>query len=101
MASASLGRVIEETQKTAALPAKATDSAQRAENLRSKLTYPNNRVEVYTYDQLERLKTVKDQGAAQDIADYKYIGVGRVLERSYPINGTRETYLNNAGTVDV
>src|SRR5262249_46223958 len=97
----SLSRVIEETQKIGGLPAKAIDSAWRAENLRKKLTYPNDHVELYTYDQLERLQTVKDEGAAQDIAQYKYIGVGRVLERGYPINGTRETFLNDAGTLDV
>ena len=96
----SLSRVIEETQQTGALPAQPIDSAWRADGLRKSLTYPNGRVEVYAYDHLDRLATVADQGAAQDIADYFYIGVGRVLERIYPINGTRETYLDNSGTVD-
>jgi RHS repeat-associated protein len=97
----SLNRIIEETQMLGSQPTQAIDSAWRADALRSKLTYPNGRAEVYTYDHLDRLATVKDQGAAQDIADYKYIGVDRVLERDYPINGTRETYLDNAGTTDV
>jgi RHS repeat-associated protein len=92
----SLSRVIEETEQ-----GQAIDSAWRAEALRSKLTYPNGRAEVYTYDHLDRLAAVKDQGAVQDIADYKYIGVDRVLERDYPQNGTRETYLDNAGTTDI
>jgi RHS repeat-associated protein len=97
----SLSRIIEETQQIGSLPPRAIDSAWRAENLRKSLTYPNGRVEEYTYDGLDRLATVKDQGAAQDIADYKYIGVDRVLERDYPINGTRETYLDNTGTLDI
>jgi RHS repeat-associated protein len=97
----SLSRIIEETQQIGSLPAKAIDSAWRAENLRKSLTYPNGRVVEYTYDGLDRIATVADQGASQDIADYKYIGVDRVLERDYPINGTRETYLDNSGTTDI
>jgi RHS repeat-associated protein len=97
----SLGRIIEETQQLDTLPAKAIDSAWRAETLRKSLTYPNGRVEVYTYDGLDRLATVTDQGAAQAIATYQYIGVSRVLVRAYPINGTRETYLDNTGTSGV
>src|SRR5258708_18978463 len=97
----SLGRIIEETQQIGSLPARAIDSAWRAENLRKSLTYPNGRVEVYTYDRLDRLATVADQGAALPIARYKYIGVNRVLERDYPINGTRETYLDDAGATDI
>jgi RHS repeat-associated protein len=97
----SLGRVIEETQQIGALPAKAIDSAWRAEDLRKSLTYPNGRVEVYTYDHLDRVKTIGDQGAPQAIAVYDYIGVDRVLDRLYPINGTRETYLDITGTTDI
>src|SRR5262249_41034639 len=97
----SLSRVIEETQQIGALPARAIDTAWRAEDLRKSLTYPNGRVEVYTYDHLDRLNTVADQGAAQVIADYDYIGTDRVLQRSAPSNGTRETFLNDAGTADV
>src|SRR5262249_26782067 len=55
----------------------------------------------YTYDHLDRLKTVADSGAMQPIAAYDYIGTNRVLQRSEPIDGTRETYLNDAGTVDI
>src|SRR5262249_11947323 len=97
----SLGRVIEETQDIRALSAKAVDSAWRAENLRKSLTYPNGRIVVSTYDHLDRLATMADQGTSQDIADYKYIGTVRVLERIYPQNGTRETYLDDAGTTDI
>src|SRR5262249_50332912 len=86
----SLGRVIEETQQGLAI-----DSGWRADDLRSSLTYPNGRVEVYTYDTLSRVATVADQGAAQAIAVYQYIGPDRVLERLYPQNGTRATYLDS------
>ena len=97
----SLSRVIEETQRIGGLPAKAISSAWRAEALHSGLTYPNGRVLDYTYDHLNRLNTVADDGAAQPIADYDYIGGWRVLQRRYPINNTRLTFLDNAGTADV
>ncbi len=97
----SLGRIIEETQTIGSQPAQVIDSAWRGDDLRKSLTYPNGRVEVYTYDALDRLKTVSDQGASQPIAVYEYIGPDRVLERIYPQAGTRETYLNDAGTADI
>jgi len=97
----SLGRIIEEAQTLGGQPAQVISSAWRADNLRSALTYPNGRVEVYTYDDLEREKTVSDQGASQPIAVYDYMGVDRVIEQLYPQAGTFETYLNNAGTADI
>lgn len=97
----SLSRIIEETERIGALDAKAIDSAWRAENLLSGLTYPNGRQLAYTYDRLDRLDTVSDAGAAPPIADYDYIGTYRVLVRAYPQNGTRMTYLDDAGTVDI
>jgi RHS repeat-associated protein len=97
----SLSRVIEEGQTIGGMPTKVISSAWRADALLSKLTYPNGRAEAYTYDHLDRLKSVGDQGAAQPIAAYNYIGVDRVLERLYPQNGTRETFLDNSGTVDI
>ena len=97
----SLGRIIEETQTIGSLPTQVIDSAWRGEGLRSSLTYPNGRVEDYTYDALDRLRTISDEGASQPIAEYDYIGPNRVEERIYPQAGTRETYLNNAGTADI
>ena len=97
----SLSRVIEETQQIGGLSTRAVSSSRRAENLRKNLIYPNSRTTEYTYDQRDRLNTVADQGAAQDIADYDYIGTGRVAQRHYPINGTRLTYLDDASTSDV
>ena len=97
----SLSRVIEETQQIGDLPVRAISSAWRAGNLRVGLTYPNGRALDYTYDDLDRLDTVWDQGAAQAIADYNYIGRGRVAQRVYPINGTHMTYLDDTGDTDV
>jgi RHS repeat-associated protein len=96
----SLSRLIEETQQVGAQSPKAISSAWRAENLRSGLTYPNGRLLDFTYDRLDRLKTIADHGAPQAIADYDYIGPSRVLQRRYPINGTRMTYLDDAGKTD-
>jgi YD repeat-containing protein len=97
----SLGRIIEETQQVGSQPAQVIDSAWRADDLLKSLTFPNGRVEDYTYDHLDRLRSVADQGSAQDIADYRYIGVDHILERMAPINGTTETYLDNTGTIDI
>jgi RHS repeat-associated protein len=97
----SLGRIIEETQQVGSSTPAVIDSAWRADDLGQSLTYPSGRVEVYTYDHLDRLATVADQGAAQNNAIYKYIGVDRVLERLYPGNSTRQTYLDNSGTTDI
>ena len=97
----SLGRVIEETQQIRSLPARVVSSGWRAEDLRSGLTYPNGRVVDYTYDDLDRLDTVEDHGAALSIADYDYMGSLRVARRAYPINGTVLTYLDDTGASDV
>ena len=94
-------RIIEQGQQIGALAAKAISSAWRAENLRTGITYPDGRTLEATYDKLDRLATVLDSGAPLAIAEYDYVGRARVLQRSYPINGTRETYLNDAGNTDV
>jgi len=97
----SLGRVIEETQQIGPLAPEVVSSAWRAANLRSALVYPNDRVVEYTYDALDRLDTVTDRGAAAPVADYDWIGTGRVLQRSSPLTGTRVTYLDDTGIADV
>lgn len=96
----SLGRFTEERQQIGLSAAKALSSAWRAEALRVALTYPNGRVVDFRYDRLDRLSTIRDLGSAAPIADYDYIGADRVLERKYPIGGTRLTYLNTARTRD-
>jgi RHS repeat-associated protein len=100
MAYDSLSRVVEESQTIGSLPAKAISSGWRAENLKVNSTYPNGRIVDATYDGLDRLSTKRDRGASTDLVDYDYIGTGRLLERRYPINGTRLSFLNDAGTTD-
>ena len=81
----SLSRVVRETQQIGPLPEHPVNWGWRAENLRSSLIYPNVRILVYTYDDLDRLETVEDRGAPQTIAEYDYIGRSRVAQRLYPI----------------
>ena len=96
----SLGRAIEESQKLGALTPSAVSRAWRAGDLRSGLTYPNGRVLEYTYDALDRLSTLGDQGAPLPVAQYAYIGRGRVLQRDYPVSGTPLSYPDDAGATD-
>jgi RHS repeat-associated protein len=91
----SLSRIVEETQN-----GKAVDSAWFAQARRSALTYPNARQVNYTYDALERIQTIQDNGVLTAIAQYTYIGPQRVLQRQYQ-NGTQLTYLDNAGVTDI
>lgn len=56
---------------------------------RIQLTYPDNRVLIYTYDNLERMKTVSG------VATYSFIGSGRILERAFA-SGAKLTYLDNS-----
>jgi YD repeat-containing protein len=65
MAYDSLGRIVEETQN-----GHAVDAAWYAQVQRSGLTYPSGRQLNYTYDALERMATVQDNGASSNIAKY-------------------------------
>ncbi len=99
----SLSRVIEEEQHLGNL-SRVISSAWRADELRSGLIYPNDRKLVFSYDQLDRLDHVSDisaDGSVGTIADYAYVGTDRVLVRSYPENGTRMSYLDDTGTMNV
>jgi RHS repeat-associated protein len=91
----SLSRVVEEVQNGHAI-----DSSWTAQARRTDLIYPNGRELDYTYDALERIQTIKDANATTNSAQYTYIGPERVLQRQYQ-NGTRLTYLDNAGTTDI
>jgi RHS repeat-associated protein len=101
----SISRIIEETQQIGARAAKVLSSAWRADNLRIGCTYPNGRAIETTFDRLDRIDQIADNGQRTTdngpIADHDYIGSGRVLQRTYPINGTRLTHLNDAGMADV
>src|SRR5262249_13041347 len=78
----SLGRVIEETQQSGSLPARAISSAWRAENLRSRLVYPGGSTVFYAYDGLDRVKVISPVDLSRPVpveqlyAIYNYIGVG-------------------------
>ena len=56
-------------------------------------TYPGGRVIECTYDELERKKTITDTtgGGSSIVANYAYVGRGRVERREYG-NGTRTDY---------
>lgn len=98
----SLSRVIEERQRIGTLSPSAISTGWRASNLRSSLIYPNGRAIAYRYDDLDRIDTIGEDGAADTMVDYNYIGASRVLERRYhPINGTRMTSLDDSGTLDI
>ena len=89
----SLGRLVEETQNGKVI----STNWQQAGNL-TDLTYPNNRKLEYTFDQLDRLKTIRNAGNSSNIAAYDYLG-GRLIERVYG-NNTRLSMLNDTGNAD-
>lgn len=60
------------------------------------LTYPDGRVVAQGHDNIDRVKSIADQGAATNIAEYDYLGMARVLERR-DANGTRLTHHDGAG----
>ncbi|MBI1742221.1 hypothetical protein HYR54_04045 [Candidatus Acetothermia bacterium] len=91
----SLGRQLEEVQN-----GQAVSSRWMGDNNRIGLVYPNGRELEYTFDKRDRIDTIKDKGATKNIADYNYIGPGRVLERTYQ-NGVQLTYLDGARQKDV
>ncbi|MBI4431103.1 MAG: hypothetical protein HY587_05275 [Candidatus Omnitrophica bacterium] len=90
----SLSRRIEEIQDGEAITSDYDGLGNRIQ-----LTYPNGREVSAEFDALERLKTINDLRLSEpnnDIAVYSYIGAGRILERTL-LNGTKLTYLDNAG----
>lgn len=91
----SLSRLVEEIQN-----GQAVSSQWDGDNNRLTLIYPNGRKIETTYDKLDRIDRVKDAGATSNIADYDYIGPGRVLERTYS-NGIRLSYLDDSRTKDI
>ncbi len=97
----SLGRLVEEGQRIGTGPTRAVSSGWRADGLRTSLTYPNGRALDYRYDELDRLKSVQDSGATQELAVYQYIGATRVAGRAYPINGTGLALIDFTAKVDV
>ncbi|MFQ5767719.1 MAG: RHS repeat-associated core domain-containing protein, partial [Acidobacteriota bacterium] len=95
----SLSRPIEETLQIGALPVRAAARSWRAENLVGAVTYPDGRVIEQTFDGLDRLAAIADQGLTPPLAAYTYIGPHRVLTRTLA-NGTELTHLDPSGTSD-
>ena len=89
----SLGRLLEESQNGKVVSYNWSQTADPVD-----LTYPNGRKIEYSLDQLNRLRTIKNNGSATTIAAYDYIG-NRLIERVHA-NGTRLTTLNDAGTIN-
>jgi RHS repeat-associated protein len=63
---------------------------------RLSLQYSDGRVVETTRDALDRIKFIRDQGSPANIAEYKYLGAGRVLERGQG-NGTKLRFHDGAG----
>lgn len=59
-------------------------------------TYPNGRVVETTFDDLDRIADIRNQGSGDFIAEYDYLGPERTLERRYG-NGTRLSYQDDEG----
>lgn len=95
----SLSRLLEEVQN-----GHAVSSRWMGDNNRTGLVYPNGRELEITFDKLDRIDRISDDGPRtmrnRLIVDYDYIGPGRVLERTYS-NGVRLTYLDDARQQDV
>lgn len=83
----SLSNLLEDNQQNGLVTSNNYDGAGN----RIELTYPNNRVVNFTFDALERIKTVP--GA---VSNYSYVGPGRLLEKVFN-NATKLTYLDNSG----
>jgi RHS repeat-associated protein len=83
----SLGRVIQET-----LNSRTTTSVYDGVGNLKSTVYPSGRRIVRTYDEVNRLSTVKDAVSATDLAQYHYAGQRRIEFRDYPIADTRLIY---------
>jgi YD repeat-containing protein len=83
----SLGRPLEQLQNNRPVTLEWFGADRR-----TAMIYPNGRRLLWTYDPLDRVKTIQDQGAATPIARYDYLGPARLLERTLQ-NGVRLTHL--------
>jgi hypothetical protein len=81
-------RVVRESTELPGIGTFVTETAWRAENLRSGCTYPTGTVITREFDRLDRIAHVKD--AAGTVSNYAYLG-RRLLEETYP-NGMRNTF---------
>jgi len=95
----SLGRLVEESLQIGSTGTVRyiTGTAWQGEANPTALTYPNGRKVLTTYDALDRLRTIRDDGVTAPIATWRYIGSDRLLEMAYQ-NGLCLTHLNNTRT---
>jgi RHS repeat-associated protein len=95
----SLGRRLEEVQN-----GRAVSSRWAGDDNRTGLVYPNGREIELTFDKLDRIDRMMNNGQLTTdngpIVDYDYLGPSRVLERT-SANGVRLTYLDNTRQQDV
>ncbi len=88
----SLSRVIEEQETRVGVPPRPpTLNAYDAVGNRLRLTYPSGLVVDHTYDPLDRIDTIVSAIAPAPLADYDYVGRGRVTRRAFS-NGVACTY---------
>jgi RHS repeat-associated protein len=90
----SLSRLLEQTQSGSIVSYRWDGQSKRLG-----LIYPNGRSLSFGFDQLDRINTIGDT-TTSNIADYNYIGRGRILERVLS-NGVSLSYLNTARTQDI
>ena len=77
----SLGNITQESQTLSGAPTRNVLSQYDLLGNRTKLTYPSGKEINFTYDGLYRLKTISQN--LKLIAEYSYIGPGRVKSRRY------------------
>lgn len=75
--------MIRETQTVAGHPALAVDTEWEGANRRVSCTYPNGRRIGYAHDALDRIATITDATASQQVARFDYVGPVRDLVITY------------------
>lgn len=95
----SLGRVVEEVHQTGGGAVRPVDYSWRADALLGGVTYPNGRNISYSYDSLDRLAGVLDNGTGRSAA-LSYFGLSRLHTRSFD-SGVKTTMLDGFGSSSV
>ena len=86
----SLGRILEERQN-----GKAISSRYSGDGKRTQIVYPGGRIIDRTFDLLDRVKSIRDGATA--LATSEWIGPGMRELRRVNGNGTKLSFLNDAG----
>ncbi|MCW8138833.1 MAG: RHS repeat-associated core domain-containing protein, partial [Planctomycetota bacterium] len=90
----SLGRVLEERQN-----GRAVSSQYTGDGKRTQVMYPGGRTITRAFDAIDRIKQLKDGPTV--LAHTDWIGPGLRELRRINANGTRLTFLNDAGNQDI